>query len=74
MQMKLSKNKLFFGILINPPTSENFAREIDELIENKKIREKLAEKGRKKAKIYNWNKIVGKFEDVYQSVKEVKLK
>jgi len=55
------------GILINPPTSENFAREIDKLIENKKIREKLAEQGRKKAKNYDWKKIVEKFEDVYQN-------
>jgi glycosyltransferase involved in cell wall biosynthesis len=62
------------GILINPPTSENFAREIDKLIENKKIREKLAEKGRKKANNYDWSKIAKKFEDVYENVKEAKLK
>ena len=54
------------GILVSPPTSENFTREIDKLIENKKIREKLAEKGRKKAKNYDWNKIVEKFENVYR--------
>ena len=72
--MKLSKNKLFFGILINPPTSENFARAIDNLIEDKKLINILSQRGRKKAKIYNWNKIVEKFEDVYQSVKEAKLK
>jgi len=59
------------GILINTPTSENFAREIDKLIENKKIREKLAEKGREKANNYNWNKIVKKFEDVYQNVRSL---
>ncbi len=62
------------GILINPPTSENFARAIDNLIENKKLINTLSKRGRKKAKNYDWNKIVEKFEDVYQSVKEAKLK
>ena len=61
------------GTLINLPTSENFAREIDKLIKNKKIKEKLAEKGRKKANNYDWKKIVEKFEDVYQYVKEGKI-
>ena len=62
------------GILVSPPTSENFARAIDNLIEDKKLINILPKRGRKKAKIYNWKKIVEKFEDVYQSVKEAKLK
>lgn len=62
------------AILVNPTTPENFARAIDNLIENKKLINTLSKRGRNKAKIYNWNKIVEKFEDVYQSVKEAKLK
>lgn len=62
------------GILVRPPTSENFARAIDNLIEDKILINTLSKRGRKKAKNYDWKKIVEKFEDVYQSVKEVKLK
>jgi len=62
------------GILVNPPTPENFARVIDDLIEDKKLINILAQRGRKKANNYDWNKIVKKFEDVYENVKEAKLK
>jgi glycosyltransferase involved in cell wall biosynthesis len=34
----------------------------------------LAEKGREKANNYDWSKIAKKFEDVYENVKEAKLK
>jgi len=54
------------GILVSPPTSENFAIEIDKLIENKKIREKLAEKGRRKAKEYDWDRVIVKIEEIYR--------
>ena len=62
------------GILVNPSTPENFARTIDNLIEDKILINTLSKRGRKKAKNYDWKKIVEKFEDVYQSVKEAKLK
>jgi len=61
------------GILVRPPTPENFARAIDNLIEDKILINRLSKRGRKKAKNYGWDKIVEKFEDVYQSVKEAKL-
>jgi len=54
------------GILINPPTSENFTRAIDNLIEDKKLISILAKKGRKKAQKYNWNKIISKIDEVYK--------
>jgi len=54
------------GILISPPTSENFARAIDNLIEDKKLRNTLSVSGREKAKGYDWDKIVEKFENVYR--------
>jgi glycosyltransferase involved in cell wall biosynthesis len=56
------------GILVNPPTPENFASAIDELIEDKKLINILSQRGRKKAKNYDWNKIVEKFEVVYREV------
>lgn len=54
------------GILVSPPTSENFARAIDNLIEDKKLRNKLSVSGREKAKGYDWDKIVEKIENVYR--------
>jgi glycosyltransferase involved in cell wall biosynthesis len=41
---------------------------------NSKLREKLIENGLEEVKKYNWNKIVEKFEDIYENVKEIKLK
>ena len=52
---------------------ENFAKTINNLIEDKKLRNTLSVSGREKAKGYDWNKIVEKFEDVYQYVKEGKI-
>ena len=56
------------GILVNPPTAANFAKEIDTLIDNQKLNRQLASKGKRKAKNYQWDKIVKKFEAVYQQV------
>jgi len=56
------------GILVRPPTPENFARAIDNLIEDKILMNTLSKRGRKKAKNYDWNKIVEKFENVYREV------
>jgi len=56
------------GVLVDPPTSENFAKAIDGLIKNKELKEVLNEKGREKAKKYQWNKIVEKIETVYREI------
>ena len=56
------------GILVNPPTPDNFARAIDNLIEDKILMTTLSKSGREKAKNYDWNKIVEKFEGVYREV------
>jgi glycosyltransferase involved in cell wall biosynthesis len=56
------------GILVNPPTPENFAKAINNLIEDKKLRNTLSVSGREKAKGYDWDKIIEKFEDVYREV------
>lgn len=56
------------GILVNPPTSENFAKAIDSLIENKELRNTLSMNGKVKARGYDWDKIVEKFETVYREV------
>lgn len=58
------------GILVNPPTSKNFAKSINNLIEDKSLMDKLSNKGKKKAGNYNWYRIVEKFEDVYKKVGE----
>ena len=62
------------GILVSPPTSKNFASAINSLIENRKLIDVLSKRGRKKANNYDWDKIVEEFEDVYETVKEAKLK
>ena len=59
------------GILVSPPTSENFTRAIDNLIEDKKLANILSKSGRKQVDNYDWNKIVEKFEDVYKNIKKV---
>ena len=61
-------------ILVNLLIPENFARAIDNPIEDKILINTLSKRGRKTAKNYDWKKIVEKFEDFYQSVKEAKLK
>jgi glycosyltransferase involved in cell wall biosynthesis len=56
------------GILVNPPTAENFAKEIDNLINDLQLRKKLAENGLKEVKKYSWDKIVEQTEQVYKEV------
>jgi rhamnosyl/mannosyltransferase len=56
------------GVLVNPPTPENFAKAIEDLIDDKNLRKKLSEKGKRKAKQYNWDEIVEKFENAYREV------
>ena len=56
------------GILVNPPTPENFAKAIDGLIENKSLQNTLSKMGRDKAKNYSWDAIIEKIEDIYRDV------
>lgn len=56
------------GVLVNPPTAENFAEAIKHLIKDKKRRLALSLSGREKAKGYSWNSIVNKFESLYLEV------
>ena len=56
------------GILVSPQTPEKFAGEIDRLIDNKSLYEKLAQEGIKKSQKLNWPKIIHKFEKVYSQV------
>jgi len=59
------------GILVNPPTPNNFAKEIDKLFNNKKLQKELSKKSLKFAKKHKWNKIIQKFEKLYkQALKE----
>jgi glycosyltransferase involved in cell wall biosynthesis len=53
------------GILVDPPTSDNFAKEIDRLAHDKKLRIKLSISGREKTKHYLWKNVTKKIEKVY---------
>jgi glycosyltransferase involved in cell wall biosynthesis len=56
------------GILVNPPTPENFAKEIDELFNSKKLYNKLSRKSLEFAKKHKWDKIVEQIEKAYEEV------
>lgn len=56
------------GLLVNPPTPENFAAQIDRLIEDKDLAHELSCRGRKRALQYSWSKIVTRFEKMYAGV------
>lgn len=56
------------GILVDPPTPENFAKEIDKLFSNKKLYNKLSKQSFKFAKEHKWDNIITKFEKVYEEV------
>ncbi|MDD5149116.1 MAG: glycosyltransferase family 4 protein [Flavobacterium sp.] len=55
------------GLLIDP-SPEKIAEAIKKLIENPKLREKLARNGLKEIKKYSWDKIVEQTEQVYKEV------
>ena len=67
----IEKNRT--GLLVKPE-QEDFVKAIEKLLNNSQLREKLIKNGLEEVKKYSWDKIVEKFEDVYQSVKEAKLK
>ncbi len=58
------------GILVNPPTPQNFAKEIDKLFTNKKLYDSLSENSLRFAKEHKWDKIVSQIEQVYREVLE----
>ena len=60
------------GLLVKP-SPEHFAKAIEKLLNNSQLRKKLIKNGLEEAKKYNWDKIVEKYEDVYQNVKEAKI-
>lgn len=53
---------------------EDFSKAIERLLNSSQLREKLIKNGLEEVKKYSWDKIVEKFEGVYQNVKEAKLK
>jgi len=56
------------GILVNPPTPENFAKQIDNLFLDKLLCTKLSKQSLQFAKNHNWNKIIEQTEQVYKEV------
>jgi glycosyltransferase involved in cell wall biosynthesis len=55
------------GLLVKP-TPENLAKAIERLINNPKLREKLAKNGLKEVKKYSWDKVVDQTIEVYKEV------
>ncbi|MHB1377558.1 MAG: glycosyltransferase [Candidatus Humimicrobiaceae bacterium] len=56
------------GILVDPPTAENFAFEIDKLIKSNSLRSLLIERGREYAKQFYWGKIAKIYESRYKTI------
>ena len=59
------------GILVDPPTAENFAFEVDKLIESKSLRSLLVERGREYAKQFFWGKIAKIYENEYKKIPRI---
>lgn len=62
------------GVLVDPPTSENFAMAIDKLIKNRKLISILSKRGIKKAKLNNWDSITKELMNIYWNIKQGKIK
>jgi len=54
------------GILVSPQTPEEFSNTIEHLLGNKQLRNRLSKEGIKRAKQYDWSRIVKRFEMIYQ--------
>lgn len=54
------------GILVNPPTPENFAYEIDCLLSNPTLLKKMSRHSQVKARRHNWDTIVHEFINLYE--------
>ncbi len=65
--LELIKNKEN-GILIEPTNNELFVKSINQLIQDKFLREKLSESAFNEIKQYDWKNIGQKYLDLYQSV------
>ena len=61
------------GILVSPPTPENFARELDNIVDNKELKTKLTKLGREKAKQYTWDNTISALEELYKKIAEKKV-
>ncbi len=55
------------GLLVKP-APEDFANAVEKLLDNPRLRIKIIEKGLKEAKKYDWDKIIRKFEHIYEQV------
>lgn len=56
------------GILINPTTPDNFAKEIDNIFTNKKLYDKLSKRSLQFAKEHKWENVINQIEKVYEEV------
>jgi glycosyltransferase involved in cell wall biosynthesis len=54
------------GLLVNPPNPVNFARDINRLLDNRKLANKFIFRGKNKALAHRWQEVVNKFEKVYR--------
>ncbi len=56
------------GVLIEEPTTSNYARTIDEILSQKDTLEKLSSLSVQKARSYSWENVLDSIEDVYKEV------
>ena len=60
------------GILVNPPTPENFAKEIDRLFLDKRLYDKLSKQSLEFAKEHTWDRVIKQIEYLYKDIKNKK--
>ena len=68
---ELLKGKIGEKFLVEPRDYINLAKKIEILIENEKLRKKLAAFGQKEAKKYSWEKIAQKILNFYEKCKKL---
>jgi glycosyltransferase involved in cell wall biosynthesis len=56
------------GLLIEPKNSEQIASAVIRLLEDKALRERLAENGMESCRKYDWYPVMGKFDDIYHDI------
>ena len=56
------------GILVDPPTPQNFSKELDNLLNNKKLMLSLAKRGREKARQHLWDTSILQLEGLYKKL------
>jgi glycosyltransferase involved in cell wall biosynthesis len=54
------------GFLVKPANSEEIAEKVTLLLRDAELRERISKNNKKKAKNYDWEKVVGRLEELYK--------